>query len=132
MSIRVKMFGLVALLAIGLGSVAIAGLGPPNFFTYAHDRLYSGVLTPTDLPPDGKFDKIYVLGSGLKPVSDAAPGDKEYNGGRWEVHPVTFLTISPTQFTNAEQILSAAGAGQISIGPIVKRFECPLIPIHDH
>ena len=131
MPARVKLFSLAALLVIGLASLALAGQGPPNFHTYAHDRLYNGILTPTELPDHGKFDDIYVLGPGLNPVSDAAPGDQWYNGGRWEVHLVTFLTISPTQFTNAEQIVAAAGAGQIGIGPVVKRFECPLIPIHD-
>ena len=44
---------------------------------------------------------------------------------------MTFVSIAPTQFTNAEQILTVAQAGQISIGPIVKRFECPLIPINE-
>jgi hypothetical protein len=38
-----------------------------------------------------------------------------------------WLTISPTQFTNAGQVEAAAAAGQISIGEVVKRFECPLI-----
>jgi hypothetical protein len=42
---------------------------------------------------------------------------------------VTFLTIPPTQFTNAEDILDAEAQGQISIGPVVRRFECPLIPV---
>ena len=126
------MFGIIALLAVSLAPAALAGVGPPNFFTYAHDRLYNGVLTPTELPNRGEFDQIFVLGSGLTTVADAAPGDQSYNGGRWEVHPVTFLTIAATQFTNAEQILAAAQAGQISIGPVVKRFECPLIPINQH
>jgi hypothetical protein len=31
------------------------------------------------------------------------------------------------QFKNAEDIHTAAQAGQIEIGDVVKRFECPLI-----
>ncbi len=119
---------LAALFLLLLAATAGAQVGPPNFETYANDELFSGVLTPRDLPNHGKFDTIYVLGDGLKPVSDAAPGDQDYNGGRWEVRPVTWLTISPQQFTNAGQVHAAATAGQIRIGEVVRRFECPLIP----
>ncbi len=118
------------LLLIGFASVVAAQQGPPANMIYAHDRLYTGVNTPTDLPAQGLFNVIYPLGSGLDAVSEAAPGDRDYRGGRWEVHPVTFLTIAPRQFTNAEDIVAAAGRGEIRIGPVVKRFECPLIPIN--
>jgi hypothetical protein len=109
-------------------SLALAG-GPPAGLIYAHDQQFKTIGTPTDLPNHGPFDTIYVLGGELANVADAAPGDMEFNGGRWEVRPITWLTISPTQFTNAEQVKSAAMAGQISIGDVVKRFECPMITI---
>lgn len=116
---------LVVLLAVGTGSAA--ALGPPSGGIYAHDQLFRTVGTPTDLPPGGKFDTIYALGGDLLNVADAAPGDADFNGGRWEVRPITWVSIAPTQFTNAEQIQAAAAAGQISIGDVVRRFECPLI-----
>ena len=119
---------LAALILLLVAAAAAAQVGPPNFETYASDELFSGVLTPRDLPNHGKFDTIYLLGDGLKPVSDAAPGDQDYNGGRWEVRAVTWLTIAPQQFTNAAQVHAAAAAGQIRIGDVVRRFECPLIP----
>jgi hypothetical protein len=105
-------------------------LGPPGGMIYAHDRAYKTIGTPTDLPNHGVFDAIYVLGGDLAPVSESAPGDMDFNGGRWEVRLVEFLTIPPTQFTNAEDILEAEMMGEIAIGPVVKRFECPLIPAH--
>jgi hypothetical protein len=40
---------------------------------------------------------------------------------------VTFETIEPTQFTNADDLLDAASRGEVSIGPVVRRFVCPLI-----
>jgi hypothetical protein len=113
--------------AIALAATAFAQLGPPGGTIYAHDVAYQTVGTPAHFPNHGKFDTIYVLGDGLANVSDAAPGDRDYNGGRWEVRPVTFETIAPMQFTNAEDILAAADAGQISIGDVAMRFECPLI-----
>jgi hypothetical protein len=116
-----------ALAAISLSSFAIAQVGPPHGTIYAHDVAYQTVGTPTELPNQGKFDTIYVLGGDLANVSDAAPGDMEFNGGRWEVRPIMWTGMSPTQFTNAEQIHQAAMAGQITIGDVVKRFVCPLI-----
>ncbi len=122
---------LATALAFALGLLAIAapsfaGEGPPHGMIYAHDQIYRTVATPTDLPDHGPFDTIYVLGGDLASVSDAAPGDPEYNGGRWEVRMVTFVNIEPTQFTNAEQVLAAAQAGDIEIGDVVRRFVCTL------
>ena len=126
----VHAFGSALLLTAALALIAAAGQGPPANMIYAHDRLYTGVNAPTDLPERGFFNTIYPLGPGLHAVSEAAPGDRDYRGGRWEVRPVTFLTIAPRQFTNAEDIVAAASRGEIQIGGVVKRFECPLIPIN--
>jgi len=130
--VRLSVASLALTLACaGLASSSFAArhdpAGPPGGTIYAHDVAYQTVGTPTDLPNRGQFDTIYVLGGELANVSDAAPGDMDFNGGRWEVRPITWLTIDPVQFTNAEQVDAAADAGQISIGDVVKRFECPLI-----
>jgi hypothetical protein len=118
----------LVLLTVALGSgAAIAQVGPPGGTIYAHDVAYQTVATPKDLPPHGKFDAIYVLGGELAAVSESAPGDPDYNGGRWEVRVVTFLTISPTQFTNVEDLREAEAQGQVSFSEVVRRFVCPLI-----
>jgi hypothetical protein len=124
---------LSAILVLGLAAPLLpsdvaAGQGPPMNRIYAHDEIYTGVNAPRDLPNQGKFDAIYVLGPGMMPVSETAPGDTDYNGGRWEVRVVTFTGMSPTQFTNAEQIEQAHAAGTIALSDVVRRFECPLIP----
>jgi hypothetical protein len=116
--------------ALAVSSTAFAKLGPPSGKIYANDRMFRTIATPADLPNHGKFDTIYVLGGDLANVADAAPGDMEFNGGRWEVRMVEFLTIAPRQFTNATDLEAAAMRGEISIGPVVRRFECPLIPLH--
>ena len=103
-------------------------LGPPGGTIYANDQIFRTIGTPANLPPHGNFDTIYVLGHGLANVANAAPGDMAFNGGRWEVREVQFLTIQPMQFTNSTDLETAAMQGQVSIGPVVKRFECPLIP----
>jgi len=126
--LSISVFALaLALTATGVFTPALAQIGPPGGTIYAHDMMYKTVATPTDLPNHGKFDAIYVLGDGLAPVSESAPGDMDYNGGRWEVRVVTFTGASPMQYTNAEDILAAAGRGDIEISDVVKRFTCPLI-----
>lgn len=119
------------LTTISLVPAAPAGQGPPMNRIYAHDELYTGVNAPRDLPNQGNFDAIYALGPGLMAVSEAAPGDRDYNGGRWEVRIVSFVGMSPTQFTSAEQITAAAAMGKVTIGDVVRRFECPLIPLNN-
>jgi hypothetical protein len=102
-------------------------VGPPDGMIYAHDVAYATVGTPSELPAHGRFDTIYMLGEGLAAVSDAAPGDRDYNGGRWELRPVTFTGIPPMQYTNAEDIMAAAASGDVEIGEVAARFVCPLI-----
>ena len=109
---------------------ALAAQGPPMNRIYAHDEIYTGVNSPRDLPNQGPFDAIYALGPGLMAVAEAAPGDRDYNGGRWEVRIVSFVGMSPTQFTNAEQITAALAMGKVSLSGVVRRFECPLIPLN--
>jgi hypothetical protein len=118
---------LVALVMLPRSAAAAGALGPPAGTIYAHDVAYATIGTPADLPEGGQFNIIYALGGELANVSEAAPGDRDWRGGRWEVRPIQWLTISPTQFTNAEQIEEAVKLGQIAIGDVVRRFECPLI-----
>jgi hypothetical protein len=125
MKFRILSAALVACLALAASAFAQPA-GPPGGLIYAHDVAYKTVGTPADLPNQGNFDQIYVLGNGLGNVADAAPGDRDWNGGRWEVHMITW-NVAPTQLTNAEQVHAAAAAGDLSIGPVVRRFECPLI-----
>ena len=116
------------LLAVVVFPVASFGrVGPPGGMIYANDILFRTVGTPTSLPENGRFDTLYMLGGDLASVSEAAPGDPDYNGGRWEVRTVTFVNIEPVQYTNDEQILAAAENGDIEISEVVQRFQCPLI-----
>ena len=126
MSLRKSLAIAAAMLALSIGAVAHAG-GPPGGTIYAHDQTYRTIGTPTNLPDQGQFNTIYALGGELANVSASAPGDRDWRGGRWEVRPITWVRISPKQFTNAEDVRAAAASGDITIGDVVKRFECPLI-----
>lgn len=125
----------VALLAsIGVSSV-LAG-GPPSLSFYVDDARYRTVGTPTDFSntgaPASSFDRIYALGPGLINVAEAKPGDRDYNGGRWTVLPITWAAgVTPVQYTNDGQILAAEVAGLLTIASTpAKEFLCPVIPAH--
>jgi hypothetical protein len=100
-------------------------VGPPGGTIYAHDVAYQTVATPTDLPtnaPDDSFDVIYVFPDcpTCASVSVAAPGDADYNGGRWMVIEANGIF---TQLTNAEDVEAMAS----SFNETGTRFVCPLI-----
>lgn len=113
---------------------------------WANDRLYGTVATDTKFksPPAHSTDAIYSFaGSGLegqRSVSEAAPGDPDYNGGRWSVMAVTFTDLGlfmhdmdndgmvDFELTNAEDVLAHAALGHLTIEDANVYFECPLRP----
>ena len=124
-----------AALLISLGASAVAAGGPPSIGFYVDGAAYRTVGTPTDFSRTGapahSYDRIYVLGGNLLNVAEAKPGDRDYNGGRWMVLPVTWSAgATPVQLTSAEQVEAHAGAGMLTIASApVKLFECPVIPV---
>jgi hypothetical protein len=125
----------VALVA-SIGATSVLAGGPPSLSFYVDDVQFRTVATPTDLShtgaPANSFDRIYALGDGLMNVAEAKPGDRDYNGGRWMVLPITWAPgVTPVQYTNDAQILAAQAAGLLTIGTTpVKEFVCPAIPAH--
>ncbi len=63
-------------------------------------------------------------------MAEAKPGDRDYNGGRWMVLPVTWSAgVTPTQLTSVEQVEPYAQQGMLTIASTpAKWFECPVIP----
>jgi hypothetical protein len=99
-----------------------AAVGPPGGTIYAFDTAYQVVATPTSLPDRGPFDTLYNFPdcASCASVSDAAPGQPGYNGGRWRVVEARGIT---SQLTSADAVLAAA----TSIVDTGTRFVCPLI-----
>lgn len=133
---RVAASTAAALLIASIGATgAIAG-GPPSVGFYVDGALYRTVGTPTDLSgtgaPASSYDTIYALGGDLLNVAEAKPGDRDYNGGRWLVLPVTWTAgVTPVQYTSDAQVLAAQEAGLLTIGSTpVKQFVCPVIALH--
>jgi hypothetical protein len=78
--------------------------------------------------------------SGQRAVSDGAPGDRDYNGGRWVVKAVAFTAqgmaahdpdgdgVVNFELTNADDVVAHEALGHITIMDTAISFECPLIP----
>jgi hypothetical protein len=125
----------VAVLAASIGASGAFAGGPPGPGFYVDGDLYRTVGTPTDLfgtgAPESTYDIIYALGGDLMNVAESKPGDRDFNGGRWLVLPITWADgVGPVQFTNDGDILAAAEAGDLIIGSTpVKSFVCPVIKV---
>jgi hypothetical protein len=120
-------------LAIGVAAGPVAAGGPPGIGFYVDGSPYRTVGTPTDFSgtgaPASTYDKIYALGGDLTNVAEAKPGDRDYNGGRWMVLPVTW-NVTPVQLTSAEEVEAYAAAGMLDIATSpARQFLCPVIPV---
>lgn len=140
-----KLLTLTFALALALAAGASAGVSGPAF--YVDGQLYRTVATPTDLSGTGapahSYDTIYDLGGNQLNVATAAPGDRDYNGGRWMVHAVSFNTsyaatlaahdldgdgVLDSDAELASAFADAGPSGAADAG-VVKQFVCPVIPL---
>ena len=127
-----------AALLVTVAASAVAAGGPPSLSFYVDDARYRTVGTPTDSSgtgaPSFTYDKIYALGDGLINVAEAKPGDRDFNGGRWMVLPITWSAgVTPVQLTNAEDVEAWADLGLLTIATTpARQFLCPVIPDNSH
>ena len=127
-----------------VASIGIAAAAPPQPAFYVDGVVYRTVGTPTDFSgtgaPDHSYDTIYDIAQQMN-VAEAAPGDTDYNGGRWMVRAIIFtdedyaaaLADDNVNFDgspaldSAEEVEAALDLGYATDGGIVKSFECPVI-----
>ena len=146
MRTTIKHLAPVAALALGAVAAGVApasaGVGGPAF--YVDGSLYRTVGTPTDLSSTGApahaWDVIYEFSGAQLNVADAAPGDRDYNGGRWQVHLLAFPhgysaaladgdLDADGVLDSTDEIDAAIAAGSAVDTGVVKQFECPAIPL---
>ena len=84
------------------------------------------VVTPASIPGRG-VDDLYAFPDGEQlAVTSVAPGDRDYHGGRWAVHLVTW-NVSAYHLTSDDAVLAAADAGDVSITRAEHAdFVCPV------
>ena len=121
-----------ATLLAAVSTTALAG-GPPGPAFYVDGDLYRTVGTPTDFSttgaPEHSFDTVYQFFGTITNVASSAPGDRDYNGGRWMVIGATW-NVAPYQLESEEEVLAAEAAGDITLtDDPIKWFECPVIPM---
>ncbi|GGC06080.1 hypothetical protein GCM10011352_35360 [Marinobacterium zhoushanense] len=130
---------------------ALAEAGQPNFMPSVWgDGMLWGTKGTTELPaPTDRnvqsFDALYVIINNPDavqfPVSEAAPGNPAYNGGRWFTHTVMWTeegleAHDPVPvLTSYEDILFHESLGHLLIvsgsfdGGPAPYFQCPLLPV---
>jgi hypothetical protein len=128
---------------IAAGS-AFAGNGPPHIGMYVDGSMYRTVGTPTDFSgtgaPNHSFDTIYDFGGSQLNVATAAPGDQDYNGGRWRVQGLAFPSGYAAALASGDanhngvidsdaELQLAFDAGTAVIAGAGPSFECPVIPL---
>ena len=140
------------LLSFMIAATGFADRGKPNFGPSLYgDGDVWGTKSTTVLPAPNdhnlhSFDVLYVITNsnhpeGQLPVAEAAPGNPNYNGGRWFTHTVEWTAegfmehgIVPV-LTSKDDIEAHASLGHLVItpgsfpdGPPVY-FQCPLLPV---
>jgi hypothetical protein len=125
---RILSFLAIVGFLLSIAATPVAAGGPPSLSFYIDGERYRTVGTPTDFTdtgaPDFTYDRIYALGDGLINVAEAKPGDRDFNGGRWAVLPISW-SVTPVQLTSAEQVEAYADAGWLTIGDEpVRLFFC--------
>lgn len=144
----------VTLLAI-VGVACLVGaddhgkhLGPPAPDSFwVDDELFRTIGTPTSLPDQGPKDGLFAFQGfadggldGQTPVAEAKPGDKDYNGGRWQVTVLTFTAAGKAvhdpdgdgmvnfQLTSWEQVVHHLNVlGHLTVVGPGPSFVCPVI-----
>jgi hypothetical protein len=138
---RITLVTLVLALVLVFAATAYADPGKPDFSenVYADGKAW-GTKATTDLPaPNGKneqsYDKIFVFTNGAEgqlPVGEAAPGNRDYNGGRWTVRVATWIEDLPhpkVMLTSYEDVMFHYDLGHITIEDADTYFQCPLLPV---
>ena len=124
---------IVLVLAVGLiGTTAFASAqGPrPRPEAWVDGERFAGVVTPATFKPgSGSFDELYAgceggFKDGVPLISDAGPGDTDYNGGRWHLNVITD-SEDCAKYTDAD---SDADLDKDDFTSTDTYFECPLLP----
>ena len=141
----------IAVVAVGIWAAsAFAGASvAQSAVMYVDGVKYRTVDTPAfynenaGTAPAHTWDTLYVMPSGPDSffqlhVADAAPGDRDFNGGRWIVKVVSFTTSYASAvaayggangvFDNDGEVLAAVSGGAATATEAF-RFECPVRPL---
>jgi len=132
-----KVLTLVFALTLLIVAAIPAFAAGPNFGAaiYADGETW-GTKGTTDLPAPNEnnrqsFDGLFKFPGGeiegQLAVAEAAPGNPNYNGGRWIEYNVTW-NGTPELVTSYAQLHALAQSGAVTITETGNYFQCPLLP----
>ena len=150
---RFAILALVAAMVTVMAAPAFANPGKPSFAPelYADGETW-GTKGTTGLPAPNahnlqSFDKLFVITNGADgqlPVGEAAPGNPNYNGGRWITQTVVWTDLGIDQhdggvplLTSYAEVMEHEALDHLRItpgspgGPLAPPdyFQCPLLPV---
>jgi hypothetical protein len=133
-----------------LAAVVVAILAYAPYATVKPDaiwgdgQLYGTVITPTHLPDKGPKDRLYNFDmsglTGQAAVAESKPGDRDYNGGRWQVIFLEFTDEGRQvhdpdgdlqvnfQLMSWEEVEQHIALGHLVVKSMGPSFVCPMIP----
>ena len=130
---RIAVVGLVLAMLFAMAAPAFALPGKPSStgVIYADGDLYrSKAAANLPAPNDHNLQSYDMLVAidGQPPVAEAAPGDTNYNGGRWYAVSAAWIGGMPVLITSFDQLMSEVDAGHVVIDTSNPGFvECPLL-----
>lgn len=143
---RISLITIALLLCSTSFLYAQNGAARVSALIWANGNIYDTIVTPAAFiaPPNHSVDALYDFSmsglQGQRLVSDSAPGDGSYNGGRWSVKKVIFTAagllhhdadfdgLADFELTSEEEILAHETLGHLTIMDTTTYFECPLLP----
>ena len=148
MNTRKSIILVVSSMLLTIAGLASPAPGAPNCMPAIYgDGEVWGTKGTTQLPAPNSnnvqsFDDLYVFTNAnipnavQLPVSEAAPGSPNYNGGRWSVQLVTWTAAGFVAYggyapilTSEEDVHYNEQAGYLVIESGNSYFQCPLLPV---
>lgn len=147
---RFTILALAAAMVLAVAAPAFADPGKPSFEPnlYADGETWGTKATTTVPAPNDhnaqSFDKLFVIVNGAMgqlPVAEAAPGNRNYNGGRWATQTVEWTEAgfeahdTVPVLMSYNQVMTHASLGHLTITPGSPAggppdyFQCPLLPV---
>jgi len=147
---RITILALAAAMVLAVAAPAFANPGKPSFEPnlYADGETWGTKATTTLPAPNDhnaqSFDKLFVIINGAMgqlPVAEAAPGNRNYNGGRWATQTVVWTEAgfgahgTIPVLTSYDEVMTHANLGHLTITPGSPAggppdyFQCPLLPV---
>ena len=131
-------------IALGVTATGSAAAGASNSPAlpgriYADGRLFA-TRDNGDLPPPSgnnahSYDEIYHFTNGADgqlDVGEAAPGEQDFNGGRWSVTVVEWTISDPPVVKSDDEVHAHEALGHIEvIEEGARYFQCPVVPIQE-